>query len=350
MLLNTITLVFALALSTVVGASALGAGNSHDSRAVSSIDRAILHAAAKTRSNIHLSRFKSRQLNKSRRCKVKTKQASTVKPQQTNSGGTVSYMPIIKNKDQEDPPAEKPKAKEEVPPPEEKEEEPPQAKKESPKESPKPKEPPKESPKPAISPIKNVAQPPPPPPEPKKEEPKPEPEPKPAPPPKGPEEAPEPPKPKPAPPPPKSSTTSGADVEAYLRGHNTVRAAHGAVDLTWSDELAAAAQKWANNCQFKHSGGTLGPFGENLAAGSGSFSIEQGIKAWADEAPQYDPGNPQPSHFTQMVWKATTEVGCAQASCNLDNFDPKFWPVNYYVCEYRKQGNVIGQFPQNVQK
>ena len=32
-----------------------------------------------------------------------------------------------------------------------------------------------------------------------------------------------------------------------------------------------------------------------------------------------------PSHFTQVVWKATTQVGCAVASCNLANFDKQFW-------------------------
>lgn len=31
---------------------------------------------------------------------------------------------------------------------------------------------------------------------------------------------------------------------------------------------------------------------------------------------QYNPNNPVPSHFTQVVWKATTEVGCAVQSCS----------------------------------
>lgn len=30
----------------------------------------------------------------------------------------------------------------------------------------------------------------------------------------------------------------------------------------------------------------------------------------------YDPINPVPSHFTQVVWKETTEVGCAVQRCN----------------------------------
>ena len=30
---------------------------------------------------------------------------------------------------------------------------------------------------------------------------------------------------------------------------------------------------------------------------------------------QYNANDPQPSHFTQVVWKATTQVGCAVKDC-----------------------------------
>jgi len=83
--------------------------------------------------------------------------------------------------------------------------------------------------------------------------------------------------------------TSNSDIQQYLHFHNTIRMQHGATNLTYAQDLAAAAQNWANNCKFKHSGGTLGPFGENLAAGAGSgkdfeYSIGQGIKSWTGEA------------------------------------------------------------------
>jgi len=119
--------------------------------------------------------------------------------------------------------------------------------------------------------------------------------------------------------------------------------------LTWSNDAAVAAQKWANNCVFQHSGGTLGPFGENLAAGTGSsYGIPQALGSWAAEASQYDASNPVASHFTQMVWKATTEVGCAVAQCS-GIFAASFGLASFYVCEYTVQGNVIGAFAQNVQ-
>ncbi|KAJ7800188.1 PR-1-like protein [Mycena olivaceomarginata] len=145
------------------------------------------------------------------------------------------------------------------------------------------------------------------------------------------------------------SEASNADVQAYLNGHNSVRAQHGAVNLVWNNTLAAAAQQWADGCVFAHSQGQLGPYGENLAAGSpaSSFPISAAIQAWADEASDYQPNNPVPSHWTQMVWKATTQLGCAVQSCP-DLFSG-FPPAAFYVCEYFPAGNVIGAFAQNVQ-
>ncbi|TDL29851.1 PR-1-like protein [Rickenella mellea] len=150
---------------------------------------------------------------------------------------------------------------------------------------------------------------------------------------------------------PSLSAPSGAtpdDISAYLTAHNDARAEHGAAPLTWSDDLASKAQEWANGCQFKHSGGSLGPYGENLAAGTGSFPIASAIGLWVAEGPQYDPSNPQASHFTQVVWKATTQVGCAAAQCE-GIFDASYGPATYYVCEYNPAGNVLTQFTQNVQ-
>jgi len=148
---------------------------------------------------------------------------------------------------------------------------------------------------------------------------------------------------------PSNAPVSGSDIDQYLSAHNTVRAQHGAAALTWSDTLASAAQKWADGCVFKHSGGSLGPYGENLAAGTGgSYDIAAAIKSWTDEVSEYDSSNPQPSHFTQVVWKATTQVGCAVQSCD-GIFDASFGKAKYYVCEYSPQGNVIGEFASNVQ-
>ena len=55
-----------------------------------------------------------------------------------------------------------------------------------------------------------------------------------------------------------------------------------------------------------------------------------------------DPAHPTFTHFTQMVWKNTTELGCGVASCS-GIFDKKFGPATYHVCLYNPVGNVIGQ-------
>jgi len=142
-----------------------------------------------------------------------------------------------------------------------------------------------------------------------------------------------------------SSSVSSAEIEAYLTAHNTVRAQHGAVPLTWSDSLSHVAQAWADGCKFQHSGGQ---FGENLAAGTGdSYTIKTAVQSWADEASQYDPNNPQYSHFTQMVWKGTTQLGCAHQDCS-GIFGANYGLAHYHVCEYSPPGNVIGEFAQNV--
>jgi len=149
-----------------------------------------------------------------------------------------------------------------------------------------------------------------------------------------------------------SNSNSGSsptlDESAYLDPQNAARAQYGASPLTWNDTLASAAQEWANKCVFQHSLGALGPFGENLAAGSGDFSVASGIQLWLDEASQYDPSNPVPSHWTQVVWKGSNEVGCAVAVCP-GLLGASFGNANFYVCEYFPEGNVIGAFAQNVQ-
>ena len=38
---------------------------------------------------------------------------------------------------------------------------------------------------------------------------------------------------------------------------------------------------------------------------------------------EYNPSNPVPSHFTQVVWKGTSQVGCAVSTCS-GIFDAKF--------------------------
>lgn len=59
---------------------------------------------------------------------------------------------------------------------------------------------------------------------------------------------------------------------------------------------------------------------------------------------QYDPTHPSYLLFTQVVWKSTTQLGCAVSSCD-GIFDRALGPAALYVCLYDPVGNVIGQAP-----
>lgn len=71
---------------------------------------------------------------------------------------------------------------------------------------------------------------------------------------------------------------------------------------------------------------------------------------WGNERAQYDFSKggfgDHTGHFTQLVWKATTSVGCGRTLCNSkgDGTAPG-WLV---VCEYSPRGNVQGQYQANV--
>ena len=79
--------------------------------------------------------------------------------------------------------------------------------------------------------------------------------------------------------------------------------------------------------------------GTNLAAGTGAFDAKAAVALFMSDAAAYDPANPTLSHFTQVVWKNTTELGCAAALCD-SIFDQ---PATYHVCVYAPTGNVIGE-------
>lgn len=67
-------------------------------------------------------------------------------------------------------------------------------------------------------------------------------------------------------------------------------------------------------------------------------------------------GQPDPSmtyfeqwgHFSQIVWKSTTHVGCATVMCNgLGNVDSSS-PLPFTVCNYSPPGNYDGEYADNV--
>jgi uncharacterized protein YkwD len=159
-------------------------------------------------------------------------------------------------------------------------------------------------------------------------------------------QSPAPPPPRRPPPPPPRGGSLPAVSQALLDAHNRHRAQHCAAPLAWSPQLAQVAQRWANTlrdrgCQFGHSGGS---YGENLAAGTtGTLDAEAVAGMWYEEVRDYKFPNGgfsmSTGHFTQLVWRATTKLGCAMSQCNGNDI---------WVCEYDPAGNVQGEYRDNV--
>lgn len=140
----------------------------------------------------------------------------------------------------------------------------------------------------------------------------------------------------------KSSGIDKTFAKNILDAHNEKRTLHSSPDLSWDVDAYNYAQNYADayDCSgvLTHS---HGPYGENLAAGfkDGPSALE----AWYDEGSTYNyaAGNTY-DHFTQVVWKDTTKVGCAYKDCSSNN-----WGL-YIICSYDPAGNVVGENAANV--
>ena len=132
-----------------------------------------------------------------------------------------------------------------------------------------------------------------------------------------------------------------------LAAHNQERAAHGIARLHWSPKLAAQAGTWAQTLAargaFEHSASRHGA-GENLWMGTtGYFAPEDMIGKFVKEGRRFRPGRfPDVSssgnwadvgHYTQLIWPATQEVGCALETGHGNDV---------LVCRYYPAGNMMG--------
>ena len=133
-----------------------------------------------------------------------------------------------------------------------------------------------------------------------------------------------------------------AEKCAILKAHNDARAAvgKGLPNLKWNDNLANIAFTYSKQCKFQHSNNG---YGENLWSGtSGYFTVADAVGGWVGEKKNYNgqaigQGNfGSYGHYTQVVWKNTTEVGCGYAKCGGNVI---------MTCNYNPAGNVWGGKP-----
>lgn len=146
-------------------------------------------------------------------------------------------------------------------------------------------------------------------------------------------------------------------VREALAAHNRERARAGASPLAWDEGLARLAQAWANHLcgdgrgarGLQHRPVRMGGPGENLwqgmATGGRIFAVDDAVRTWAAEGRFYDArrGGCRGGvcgHYTQLIWRATTHVGCGAAACPQGAFQSTVW-----VCNYSPAGNIIGERP-----
>ena len=132
--------------------------------------------------------------------------------------------------------------------------------------------------------------------------------------------------------------------------HNAARAEVGAPPMQWDPSLAASASAYgpalASVGRLVHSPRETRPGQrENLAmAWTDTASPEQLVGVWTDEKRLFYPGAfpnvtrtgnwSDVAHYTQMIWKGTTHVGCA-------TYDARGW--TYLICRYSPPGNIDGK-------
>lgn len=151
------------------------------------------------------------------------------------------------------------------------------------------------------------------------------------------------------------------DTAAFIAAHNKWRAEVGITEkLRYSPSLAATAHAWvdnlkrSNHCRMRHSKPDR-QYGENLYWASAltwsdgrnelqKVSPEKVVDSWGSEKANYDSTNNRCTHgkmcghYTQIVWRTTTTVGCAMAVC--EDTQEQVW-----ACQYQPSGNWAGRKP-----
>jgi hypothetical protein len=141
------------------------------------------------------------------------------------------------------------------------------------------------------------------------------------------------------------------EIREILAAQNRYRAEVNVTSLEWSENLSQQAQECAdyNAANFLPQGRQKhcpkSGFGQNIALATSSLhrNLTQMVDQWGDEKSNFingeypsvsatgSPGDV--SHYTQIIWQETSEVGCGKA--NSSGYE-------ILVCDYSPRGNING--------
>lgn len=134
----------------------------------------------------------------------------------------------------------------------------------------------------------------------------------------------------------------------FMHAHNWVRREYKLPALAWSEDLADVARKYLSvryeDCKLVHS---TANFGENMFWGKKlHWTPSDAVYYWYMEKDSFDFNTlkcePPPKlceHFTQMVWRDSSHVGCALQHCKNGETGMLI------VCEYDPPGNFVNENP-----
>ncbi|KAM4607585.1 Golgi-associated plant pathogenesis-related protein 1 isoform 2-T2 [Polymixia lowei] len=124
----------------------------------------------------------------------------------------------------------------------------------------------------------------------------------------------------------------------FLDTHNAYREKHSAPAMTYCSELNTIAQKWADHLldinSLEHSSTKDG---ENIYFSSSTEKPtgKEAVDSWYSEIKDYSWNSPgfggDTGHFTQVVWKESTQLGLGMATDGQRVF---------VVGQYKPAGNV----------
>ena len=134
---------------------------------------------------------------------------------------------------------------------------------------------------------------------------------------------------------------TAAEITELLASQNQLRSEQKLAPFTWDCKLAAAAQEWAARGVFVHRENIN--FGENMFVSSNTAEPAASAVAkwsgerafWTNKTATCQTGKIC-THYTQIVWKNSTQVGCG-----INRNGTVKWKT-MLVCNYNPIGNTGG--------